>query len=75
MLCDNSCVYCYVYYCAIKLRRFDASSRHFQLVKKHTQHANQGEKKAEDPPPTYLVSPLLEKITIELLSLDTACAI
>lgn len=57
MLRDNSCVCRSVYYCAIKLGRFDAPSRHFQLVKKHT-HTRKTKKKkkrrAHDPPPYLL---------------------
>lgn len=60
MLWDNSCVYCYVYYCAIKLERFEAKRRHFQLVKKHT-HETEKKENAQDPP---LFTPLRREISM-----------
>ena len=62
MLRDNSCVCRSVYYCAIKLGRFDAPSRHFQLVKKHTHTRKTKKKKKKEEelmthPPIYSAAP------------------
>lgn len=63
MICDNGCVFCCVYYCAIKLEGSDAPSRHFQLVKKHTHttHELRGKKERKKKrlvttPPIYFLA-------------------